>query len=234
MPQAALQESSIYSLIAFIAMLFVTIISIATSYYFYRKRRLLLLQDPSLRIPEANVDALISVEDRLGKLEGQISQSLDKFEGKLGNNEKNIDAMKDISMEMHKALDEKDAEIKRLNEGYDAEIFRRFIARFARIEQALEDFANENPESDEYRQLQDLFADAFDECGVTKYSPALGADYRQTDGIAEHPKTIPTDNPKQDFEIAEVIESGYRLKTGGSGGVIKPAKVKIYKFSRKE
>ena len=58
--------------------------------------------------------------------------------------------------------------------------------------------------------------------------------YREADGIADKPKTVKADSPEDAFKIAEVLESGYLIRSAEGAEVIIPAKVRIYIFQEGE
>ena len=64
-------------------------------------------------------------------------------------------------MTLQKALDERDAEIRRLKTGYDVHIFQKFIVRFIRVDQAIEDFIGMDKfDKDGFEQIRKLLEDA--------------------------------------------------------------------------
>ena len=135
-------------------------------------------------------------------------------------------------MTLQDAINLRDSEINRLKTGYDAAIFRRFLRRFIRVDRAVQDFLNDmDGETDNLRSIMDLLKDALDECGVERFNPEIGEDYRaKGDEIADNPKEVPTTNPGQDFQVAEIVESGYRLRGADkSQQIIVPAKVRVYR-----
>ncbi len=135
-------------------------------------------------------------------------------------------------MIFQKTLDEKDAEIKRLKDGYDAEIFRRFLYRFIRIDKTIKDPETPKNALESLRLIQGLFEDALDECGVEKFSPEIGEDYRKAFGVADRPENEPTEDAGKNFLISEVLAEGYMLKSDGGREAVVPAKVKIFKHQK--
>lgn len=130
---------------------------------------------------------------------------------------------------LRSALDEKDTEIKRLKKGYDAHLFKQFLVRFIRVDQLIADFMqDENSKSDALDTTKQLLEDAFADCGVESFSPAIGEDYRRATGVAANPKTQHTDNPQDNYKITEVLQAGYRRETDSGFDVVYPAKVKIF------
>ena len=77
--------------------------------------------------------------------------------------------------------------------------------------------------------------DALEECGVEKYWPALGIDYRDAGPeLSENPVIIELGDDARDFEVAGVISEGYHIVGEGDRDIIMPARVSIYKKSRLE
>ena len=132
-------------------------------------------------------------------------------------------------MTLQGALDERENEIRRLKRGYDREIFRKFVTRFIRVDQTVEDFqraglADENG----LDQLRRLLGDAFAECSVERFRPEIGGDYRQEFRVADNPKKATAKNPEDEFRIIEVLESGYLIRNTEGNEILIPAKVKIF------
>jgi hypothetical protein len=104
-----------------------------------------------------------------------------------------VSSLIETFMTLQKAIDERDADIKRLKGGYDAEIFRRFANRFIRVDQMIEVYLNSNPEGSEaLGQLKRVMEDALDECGIESFQPNIGDDSRRAEGIADNPKSTKT------------------------------------------
>lgn len=220
-------SSNVFLYAVIVILSLATLISVAISFYLYKWRRIL-LSNSNMVVPEEWAKYLQDLGKGLDEFSRAVGGGLERVSVEAKNNTDKISNMTDTYMELQSALDEKDQEIRRLKDGYDAEIFRRFISRFVRIEQSVEDIILEEGESEALNQLKMLFVDAFDECGVSKYEPAIGEDYRKAIGVSDNPKTIATDNPDEEFLIAEILEPGYRLSAGASQKVIIPSKVRIY------
>jgi len=211
-----------------------TVISVAVSFYLYKWRRILLSQ-PNTIVPEEWAKYLVGIGKDLEQFGTAVNRELESVSREAQMNTSKISSMTDTYMELQTSLDRKDNEIKRLRSGYDAEIFRRFISRFARIEQTVDEFLLDDAEQESLLMLRALFEDAFDECGVSKFEPAIGDDYRKSKNkVADNPKTRTTTNVEEEFLIAEVLEPGYQLQTGEEHMVIIPSKVIIYKLVIKD
>ncbi len=222
---------SIILSIVLIALSFTTLISVGISFYLYRWRKILLANN-NMIVPEEWAKTIQGVGKSLTSFGKGVSEHLSNVANETNNNTVKISNMIETYMQLQSALDEKDAEIKRLKTGYDAEIFRKFISRFIRIDQTIDDFINEDGETPDLLQLRRLFEDALDECGISKFSPIIGENYRSAKGVSDNPKTILTDDPTKEFLITEVIEAGYQLNNGQENNIIIPSKVKINKLVR--
>lgn len=216
--------------IALIGMSLATLISVAVSFYLYKWRKILLAR-PELLVPEEWGRYIDSLGKSVRVLDQTLSSNIDYLGSLTSEASVKITNMTETYMSLQSVLDEKDSTIRRLNKGYDAEIFRKFLSRFIRIDQAIDDYINcKEIDSNTLHQLKRLFEDALDECGVESFKPRIGVDYRREAGIADHPKKVETDEPEKDFMVVEVIESGYRLRNGNDYEIIRPSKVSIYRY----
>ena len=148
---------------------------------------------------------------------------------------KKVNDMTQTFMSLQKALNEKDEEIKRLKEGYDDVIVRKFLFRFTKVDKVLKEYMNEG--QIDLKGLEDIhiqMEDALAECDVEPFSPELGGNYNTMDGIGDHPQKIETTNKEQDSTIAEVLHVGYRRRLPDEAEeefeIITPAKVSIYVY----
>lgn len=207
-----------------------TLVSVATSFYLYRWRGILLQNNKEMIVPEEWAKHLMLVTKTLQTFGGQVTEHLDSITHASNKGSENLRVMTDTFMEMQSALDDKDREIVRLKSGYDAHIFRRFIKRFASIHSEVELFLKENSDDQNLIFIKRLFENAFDECGLIRFSPDIGDDYRKAKGVADRPKTIPTAEQEEDFLISEVLEEGYRFDNESNDAEVIPATVAIYKF----
>jgi len=206
-----------------------TAISAGISYYLYRWRKIL-LSKPELLVPEEWAKYLQHVGKGLEKVADSVNRNMNDIKNAAHDNSKRITNMTETYMVLQEALDEKDQQIKRYKNGYDAEIFKKFINRFARVDQAVDDFLLDDKENKELIGLKRLMGDAFEECGVERFSPEIGEDYRRASGVSDNPKVIKTPNKELDFKIAEIVEHGYSLNAGQEAITIIPSKVRVYKY----
>lgn len=205
-----------------------TLASVGVSFYLYRWRAIL-LQNPHTVVPEEWAKHLGVLGQRIGRLTDCLGTELGRIGQRSLESERKVENLVETFMTLQKGLDERDAEIRRLRQGYDNEVFGKFLHRFIRVDQTIKDCLQTGRfDREGFEQARMLLADAFAECGVEVFSPPLGSDYREADGVADSPKLVATETAEDVGKIAEIVEPGYRLKTSQGYDVILPAKIRIY------
>lgn len=211
-----------------IALSITTTVAVAISFYLYYWRRVLLDQ-PNAVVPEDWARHLREVGQHVSKLDKSMRQQLDRLGQHGSATRKDVSDMVETFFTLRSSLDERDAEIRRLKKGYDAQIFRKFLYRFIRVHQTLRASLDAGETSkDDMTKVEELMADALDECDVQLFEPPLEVDWRRQEGIADRPETVETENPDKAFQIAKVVEPGYRLGGSETADVIVKAKVRIF------
>lgn len=207
-----------------------TLISVLASFYLYKWRRTL-IGNQAVVMPENWLKEIIKSGEHLAVLSNYLQQSTQALADASQATDAKVGKIGQTYLELQKVLDAKDAEIKRLREGYDLRIYRSYILRFARIERLLVEL-EPNELSESKAMLLRMFEDAFEECDLTKYQPEVGADYRNEKGVADNPLVEYTLDEERVYEIIEIVEQGY--SSNESGEVLIPAKVKILQLEREE
>ena len=226
-----LQSLLIFSVIA---LSITTTVAVAISFYLYYWRRILLAQ-PNTTVPEDWAKYLREVGQHVSKLDKFMKKQLDLLSQNGSATRQEVSEMAETFFTLRASLDEREAEIRRLKKGYDAHIFRNFLYRFIRVHQTLRARLEVDETSkDDMTQVEELMADALDECGVQLFEPPLGVDWRRQEGVADRPESIETEDPDKAFQIAEVVEPGYRLGEGENADVIVNAKVRIFAPAKRE
>jgi len=187
----------------------------------------------SLSVPK-EPEIKISTSD----IEGNISyqtETIKSLKNDLSTLMKSISEMNQTFMTLKANLDQKDKEISRLKDGYDATIFRGFILRFTRVDKVLKENLRDKKYS--LHGLEDIqiqMEDALAECSIEIFSPALGADFKTSEGVADNPKQIDTTDKNKNLTVAEVLQPGYRRRLPDSNDddfqIITEAKVAIYVY----
>jgi len=213
--------------IVLILMALATLISSAISFYLYRWRKIL-LSKPTLVVPEQLGEWVARVDTQLSKLTKAFNFGVEQLSKQSDVSSENVSNMTETFMTLQTKLDERDEEIRRLKRGYDAEIFRKFVSRFIRVDQLVDDFQQSGEASaEDLEHIRRLLGDAFSECDVESFQPEIGSDYRSAHGVADNPKKVETSDPENEFKIVEVLESGYQRKTSDGYDVLVPARVRI-------
>lgn len=225
--------SSLWTVVILLSL--ISIVSVASAFWLYYGRVLLLKDGPAL-VPEKWGSILNNSTRKMLDSQGMVRETVDEL---MKRNEKQAaqgEALMKSFLTLQEALDRRDAEIDRLKKGYDTKVFKRFLSRFIRVDSALLEIAEEAKETDQfknYHYLSRMMEDALDECGVERYSPELGDDYREAGrGVADEPKVFDTDDQEQDFKIAAVDSEGYIVRgEADTFEAIAQARVTIYRFA---
>jgi hypothetical protein len=206
-----------------------TLLSVSTSFYLYRWRRIL-IGNQAVLVPEEWAKCLNNMASGTAKLEYSIQSEFGRMYQSSEMQNKGISAMTETFMTLQKSLNEKDEEIRRLKQGYDELLFKRFLLRFIRADQVIEEFINEeNGDQKSLKMIKRLVEDALDECGVEFFEPELNEDYRSSPGVADNPTVEYSEDSGNYFKIANIVSTGYRLrKAEGAFDIIVPAKVSIF------
>jgi len=131
-------------------------------------------------------------------------------------------------------LETREAEIRRWKEGYDNAVFKKFISRFIRVDQAITEelIAHETGKrlanKTTLESLQELLLDALENCDVERFSPIIGEDFKKAFGVDENFTPIPTKNPEEIYKIAKVISPGYLLKGNEKNICIYAPKIAVF------
>lgn len=228
------QNTSPLIFISFIAMAIVTLLAVSISFYLYRWRRFLHNNRQFSAPGEFEVWAN-GLNNTVVGLMQQVEKFVQHFDLKGTETHQRVANLSETFMTMQGALDERESEIRRLKQGYDQHIYRKFVSRFIRVDQTIEDFQRAGGADEEgLGQLRRLLGDAFEECGVECFQPEIGEDYRECEGVADNPKTANGDRPEDAFKIIEILESGYLIRGAEVADILIPAKVKILTFHKEE
>lgn len=217
---------------AVIALSVATLVSVATAFYLYRWRRLI-LEKPYLLSPEHLAAQVLSLERRIAETEQAHARDTAKLEGASGETRAALERMIQTYMALQPKLDERDKELQKLRAGLEASLFKRFVKRFIRADLSVnERIRSGSTGPDSLRALSALLEDALAECGVERFEPALGTDYRRVEGVADNPALVPTGDESRAFQIAEIRRAGYRFVEGIGDRVVVPAEVTVFEFKQ--
>ena len=224
-----------FPMIISLGMIMVSAISLAIAFWAHHARSIYLKNGPAL-VPERWGLVLTKLTDsfELQHLEAKTSLATMQSSTELVA-EKSNELLQSF-LTLQEALSARDDEIARLKKGHDAKVFKRFLNRFIRVDRSLSEMETEFADpahQKNYRYLKRIMQDALEECGVEEYWPDTGVDYRDAGPeIAEDPAIIETEDPAQDFMIAEVLTKGYVIDGEGDSEVIVPARVSIFRINK--
>ena len=207
-----------------------------STFYLYRWRIILSNKDGKEFIKPEDYNQIMNNfytsfkqhEEKLNLLDQNISNQGNSTEEKINN-------MISTFMAMQKKLDEQDLEIKRLKKGYDSEIYKKFLMRFIRVNQIVNDNIKDIDNDTESKLLNRIklrLDDALEECNVESFEPSIGSNIKDLNPDDFELITENTTDNFNDGEIIEVIEEGYKLITSDNQyNVLIPTKIKIYKYT---
>ena len=148
---------------------------------------------------------------------------------------KTITDMSQTFMTLKTNLDQKDEEIARYKDGYDATIFKNFLLRFTRVDKVIKEYLADNKiDINGLKDIQIQMDDALAECDVEVFSPKIGTNFKSAIGVADNPEIRETSDKSQDSTIAEILMPGYHRKLPSNVNddhqIIIEAKVVIYVY----
>ncbi len=217
---------------ALIALSIATLVSIATAFYLYRWRRII-LGKPYLLSPEHLAAQVLALEERVAETARSQAEDTAKLEAASREAQSALERMVQTHMALQPKLDEKDREIQKLRAGLEASLFKRFVRRFVRADLSLTDRIKSGSAGTESLQaLSALLEDALAESGVERFAPPIGIDYRHAEGVADNPELLPTIDETRAFLIADIRRPGYRFIEGAGDRIVIPAEVTVYEFKQ--
>ncbi len=198
------------------------------SFYLYKWRKKLLTQDNGTSNQIIVPELFWEQQNNLISHYRELNQGVNLLHQHINNILEKNDELLTNFLRLQNALDERDSEIKKLKEGYDQGIFKKFLRRFIKTHQATLDLKEDGELNQEIEQILFLLNDALDEAGVEIFNPEINQLYAKTEGLSESPKTVYTSNEDDIGRIAKINEPGYRIKTPSGYEYIIPAKVTVF------
>ena len=164
----------------------------------------------------------------------QQTETIKSLRTDLSALKKDINDMSQTFMTLKTSLDQKDEEISRYKNGYDATIFKNFLLRFTRVDKVIKEYIGDNKiDLNGLQDIQIQMDDALAECDVEIYIPEIGLDYKTTAGVEDNPEIRETLEKSKDATIAEILMPGYRRKLPNDGyQIIVEAKVAIHVYKK--
>ncbi|MCE5185552.1 MAG: hypothetical protein LLF76_05445 [Planctomycetaceae bacterium] len=142
----------------------------------------------------------------------------------------------EVSAIRHYAAQQQD-QVRKLQDGYDWMIVRRFCLRIIRCVDNLEDRVGrlgpkEQVLSDHLQDVRDELVFALESSGIEQYEPDLNIPYKGLERYAEAVKErVPTTDPEKSGVIAEIARSGYQyLVNDDDVKIVRCAQVRLYEY----
>lgn len=193
-----------------------------------KTRRRDLLQSPHLVTPESFQKWTGQVADTMGDVIRATNINSHAVRESHSNVETAFIKMSQTFLTLQSALDQRDQQIKRAEQGWELQVFRKFLMRFARVDEVLNDKSIGDPNS-ALEQARLMMRDALEECGVEMFHPRIGSDYRTEKGVDDQPILIHANDRDLAFSIKSVTSPGYYVRSAnGDDVVVIPAKVEVY------
>ncbi|MBN2512475.1 MAG: nucleotide exchange factor GrpE [Sedimentisphaerales bacterium] len=125
-------------------------------------------------------------------------------------------------------------QMKKLQDGYDWMLIRRFCLRIIRsidnISDRIRIARQQDKETQSLEEIRDELSFALESSGVEQFEPDIGADYKGLERYAEaiHEKE-PNDQPERSSTIARVLRPGYQyLISDEEVKIVRCAQVKLF------
>jgi hypothetical protein len=212
-------------------MIVVTAISSITSLYLYWWRRKLTDKERMLA-PENFLDALHQMHaadkeavNSLHSLRQNISDSKESTSDSISDLRKTFLSLRDL-------VKQRDAQIEKLQGGYDVVLLRRFLERILLVEDAILSTRREFPGSTEALDIvHESLQSALEECDIEPFEPSIGEKYSSLRPfVADDPDYIDSVSEDQvPGTIASVDQVGSRARIGDEKwAAIRRAEVTVY------
>ncbi len=207
----------------------VILLLVFLNFYLYRWRKRV-VGDKQIVVPEEFWREFTKLQKAIKLSTGIVASSNETIEYTNNQSEERSKDLMSAFLELQTAINERDAEIKRLKEGYDNKVFKNFLLRFVRVDLMLGEYlSEERVDKKSLEDVKEILEDALDECDVEVFEPNVGEILQETEGVADQPKVIVSESPNDEFKIVEILEPGYRMRLpDDSFEYIKKSKVSVY------
>ena len=187
-----------------------------------------LMQSPHLVTPAnfANwVNSVVRANEHQGAALSKLNERLVQSDRDI---HENIQNLSQTFLKLQTALDFRDEQLRRAEQGLQLALLRKHLRRFVLVDACLHEESNKDAQT-KLEQVRALLRDALEECGVETYSPSLGVDFRTEKNVSDQPLLFPTSDSSLHYQVRAVISEGYRANTEtGFSFIVHPAKVEIY------
>ena len=217
-------------------MLFVSFIVIMLLFYllvrFYRWRVRIPESGKVMMLPEVHTEKLDNVEKVLYGFGKMINDYASQTSKSTSDNTDKIEEITNTFNILQKSLDNKDSEIKRLKEGYDNSIKKRYALAMLSLKDRIEYHFSQESNSDELKKacssILMVIEIYLDDNDVVTFSFEEGESIRKIEG-ANVIKKVTTSDHQKIGSIIKTTKEGYLLEgLGDSKIIIREASVEAF------
>jgi len=228
-----LSSSNLSFVFLFFCLFITTSGSLVIVYWMYYVKTLYLKDGPAL-VPEKWGRYIYELSNIITKSDASINNSMEFISKNTQKQYEINESLMKSFLTLQSAIDLRDKEIERLRNGYDTKIYKRFLNKFIKLSQSINEIQDESKGTEQeknYKFLSRSISVALEDCGVETFIPEINSDYREAGPeVADNPVEIISKDINNDFLIASVESPGYVIDTDAGKQVITQAKVVIYKY----
>ncbi len=228
-----LSGSNLSFVFLFFGLFITTSGSLVMVYWMYYVKTLYLKDGPAL-VPEKWGKYIHELSNRIKESDTSINNSMTFISKNTQKQYEINESLMKSFLTLQSAIDLRDKEIERLRNGYDTKIYKRFLNKFIKLSQSINQIQDESKGTEQeknYKFLSRSISVALEDCGVETFIPEINSDYREAGPeVADNPVEIISKDINDDFLIASVESPGYVIDTDAGKQVITQARVVIYKY----
>ena len=226
-------ETPYWYIIATVLLGIIAIVTSITSLLLYLWR-IRLSEKQAILVPENLIRATDNHSSAIKANHQYVSQSMDYLGNILKQSSKDLNETNENIQRFQEALKDREQEIARYKTGHDLFIYRRFLLRFLSVYQFIGNAEKQNPGmSEQLANIKVYFADAFEECGVELYTPAVGINLLENNHLFDEATTVvATSDADQDYKVQAITRPGLR-STENEKDIIIKARACIYRYGEK-
>lgn len=204
----------------FASLVFLLLLSILANLYIFWSRKVLVSQQMAL-MPEESLKQLSELKTQLKKNASVLYQQYQEKSDEL-----------ELVKCLEQGIERRDQQISELESGSRNLVLRNHAKELIELSRAVAEILDEETiEQKDVLVIRKLLDAALMALGVEKFLPQPGLDVTELgDRISEYFEEVETENESLDCTIAEIVEAGYIVNGVSYDKVLRPAKVKIFRY----
>lgn len=130
-------------------------------------------------------------------------------------------------------VDRRDDQIRKLEEGYDRSILKRYLTRLIRIHRFVAEIkADAGDTAPEILQVSRLLDNALEDGDITVRYPEVGSDSRKLGDLIEDSIKVKSSEEDKNWLVRSVITPAYIYDADGVNVTMSQARVEVYQFEK--